>query len=271
MGFTYFQMPKFIFKERYASVDANGKILYMILLDRRKLSEENGLTDDLGVYCFMSREEMSDVTNSSTTSVRKYINQLSDAGLVFEKRLGQGRQNKIYVLIPADQDTDPQNNKVTESKIDSLNNFKPEAEDNDVLERKNLSLINNNKNNKTELNKSISISMAEEMLKDHFEYDQHFAGTLNEDMADAMIKVMADVFASQSGSVRIHKVDTDIDTVKSRLLKLGPAHLDYTIGQIVKSKNKIKGSGAAYMLTCLYDAYANYNLYFSKSYCSNYA
>ena len=267
----YYKLPFALFtNDKYSSVCNDGKVLYATLLHRRGLSEKNNYMDDYGVYIFMSREEMSEITNASQTSVKKYMKQLTEAGLVSEHRQGQGKPNKIYVFLPADQtDQLKIESRVTEFDIQDSSNS--EKENNDHLEDKNIAHNNYKENDKKELNKSISISMAEEMLKEHFEYDQHFAGTLNEDMADVMIKVMADVFASQSGSVRIHKVETDIDIVKSRLLKLGPAHLDYTIGQIVKSKNKIKGSGAAYMLTCLYDAYANYNLYFSKSYCSNYA
>lgn len=273
MNAGYFQMPKLLFGEKYASVDANGKILYMFLLDRRRLSENNGYMDDLGVYCFMSRNEMAEITQTSPTSVRKYLKQLSDIGLIFERRIGQGRQNKIYVLFPADQDSDLQKNNNKQSNIDGKSDLHTESSDCCGQDGEKVVLHNNNNNNKNnhKNNKDISISKAEKMLKNHFGYDQYFAGTIKADMAETMIGVMADVFASQKQSIRIHKVETDIETVKSQLMKLEPAHLDYTIDQILKSKNKINGSGAAYMLTCLYDAYANYNLYFNKTYCSKYA
>lgn len=266
----YYKLPFALFtNEKYSSVCNDGKVLYATLLHRRGLSEKNNYMDDYGVYIFMSREEMSETTNASQTSVKKYMKQLTEAGLVSEHRQGQGKPNKIYVFLPADQtDQLKIESRVTEFDIQDSSNS--EKENNDHLDDKNIAHNNYKESNKKRVN-DISISKAEQMLKSHFGYDKYFAGTIKADMAETMIGVMADVFTSTKKSIRIHRVDTDIENVKTRLLKLEPAHLDYTITQILKSKNKIKGSGSAYMLTCLYDAYANYNLYFNKSYCSNYA
>lgn len=78
---------------------------YGYLLDMRALSESTTLDveenrsfiDDEGIYCVLSYEKIMEDTNLSEHKVKKYKKQLTEMGLIKEKRQLVGG-NKIYVF-----------------------------------------------------------------------------------------------------------------------------------------------------------------------------
>lgn len=271
MSVLYYQMPKFLFEaDKYKSIEPEGKIIFSVLMDRMKLSEHNGLRDDLGVYCFMSREEMAEISSCGITAVRKYLKQLTELGLIFERRQGQGRPNKLYLVIPEEADqraSDQQKNKIRQSENDILNSEPSECSKNEHQDNQIPSGNINNMNN-TEVNKSKSISRdaIERMLKDRFRYDLFECDPAKHEMADTFMSILVDVFMSNQQTVRIHKKQMNIEVFKSVIMKMDDKHLDYAIDQIYNAKVKINGNPVNYMLTCLYESYFGWNLFFNKTY-----
>lgn len=268
----YYKLPKFLFTEKYKDIDTNSKILYSALLERHLLSEKNGLKDGYGTFCFMERDEMMELTGASNTTVLKCIRKLEKVGLLFEKRQGQGRCNKIYLIVPQNdvQESEHQKNACIDEKTLNDNIETSRDENNYSLEEKNVH-TNNYKNKKTNntITKSISISIGDFGDREKWLCDLRkqfcftaFRGTVKEGMADMMLNLMADVFVA-SGTVRIHKQEVPVSQVQSRFAKLDSTHLDYAITQIMQAKSKIHGSAVNYYLTCMYDSYINYMSAFS--------
>lgn len=79
-------------------------LLYALLLDRARLSQANpGWVDEQGhVFCIYPLETMARDLGKSLSSVKRYILELEELGLVYRKRQGMGRSNKLYVKLPLD-------------------------------------------------------------------------------------------------------------------------------------------------------------------------
>lgn len=96
----HFQFPKLlIYGEKYKKMSGDGKLLYMICLDLIKLSMKNGWKDKKGRYYIkFSLEVIKDRMNCQNTKAVNLKKELDKFGLMKEKRIGQGKANRIYVL-----------------------------------------------------------------------------------------------------------------------------------------------------------------------------
>jgi len=75
--------------------------MYSMLRDRLDLSIKNNWKDEEGyIYLIFSVEELSNILDAGERSVIRYKKSLVEYGLIYEKRLGQGKPNWIYVLKP---------------------------------------------------------------------------------------------------------------------------------------------------------------------------
>ena len=46
----FYKMPQALFSDKYSQLSNDAKILYMLLLDRKSLSEKNHFNDENGNY-----------------------------------------------------------------------------------------------------------------------------------------------------------------------------------------------------------------------------
>lgn len=96
----YYQIPQELFiNSKYKDkLNSDSKILYAFLLDRLSLSQKNHWIDkEYKIYLIFTREEVQEKLNLSDKTVTKAFKQLSNVGLVEEKRQGLGKPNLIYV------------------------------------------------------------------------------------------------------------------------------------------------------------------------------
>ncbi len=98
----FYQMPKALFNnERYKGLSLEAKATYSILRDRQDLSVKNGWADNQGFifsyYTVVKLCEILEVANGKVNTIKK---DLVKYGLIIDKRQGQGKPNKIYVLKP---------------------------------------------------------------------------------------------------------------------------------------------------------------------------
>lgn len=96
----YYQIPQELFiNSKYKDkLNSDSKILYAFLLDRLSLSQKNHWIDEeYKIYLIFMREEVQEKLNLSDKTVTKAFKQLSNVGLVEEKRQGLGKPNLIYV------------------------------------------------------------------------------------------------------------------------------------------------------------------------------
>jgi len=98
----FYQTPKALFKNpRYKGLSLGPKLMYSILRDRLNLSIENNWKDEKGfIYLVFSREELSNLLGINKETVTTYKRKLVKYKLIIDKRLGQGKSNRIYVLKP---------------------------------------------------------------------------------------------------------------------------------------------------------------------------
>ena len=98
----FYQVPRSLFNNQiYKGLSLGSKLMYSILRDRLDLSIKNNWKDKEGhIYLIFSVEELSNILDAGERSVIRYKKSLVEYGLIYEKRLGQGKPNWIYILKP---------------------------------------------------------------------------------------------------------------------------------------------------------------------------
>ena len=100
ISFRYSTIPSLIlYEEPYKTkLSDKAKLLYIIILDRLKLSMKNNYTNDKNeVYLYLSRQEVQTILNCSDKTVTKAFNELISLELIFEERKAIGKNIKIYI------------------------------------------------------------------------------------------------------------------------------------------------------------------------------
>lgn len=100
ISFRYSTIPSLIlYEEPYKTkLSDKAKLLYMIILDRLKLSMKNNYTNEKSeVYIYLSRKEVQKILNCSDKTITKAFNELISLDLIFEERTAIGKSIKIYV------------------------------------------------------------------------------------------------------------------------------------------------------------------------------
>ena len=95
----YMQFPKFLLD---MEINETAKLLYMVLLDRARLSMVNtGWQDEYGrVYMVYPIEDLAARLHKCPMTIKTALAVLQKAGLIVRKRQGVGRANLIYVKLP---------------------------------------------------------------------------------------------------------------------------------------------------------------------------
>ena len=96
----YMAFPRFLLDMEQLSETA--KILYVLLLDRVRLSQKNeGWVDERGrAFIFFPIKDLAETMHKSEMSVKTALAVLEKTDLIFRKRQGPGLPNKIYVKVP---------------------------------------------------------------------------------------------------------------------------------------------------------------------------
>ena len=100
ISFRYSTLPSLLlYEEPYKTkLSDKAKLLYMIILDRLKLSIKNNYTNDKNeVYIYLSRQEVQKILSCSDKTVTKTFNELISLELIFEERKAIGKNIKIYI------------------------------------------------------------------------------------------------------------------------------------------------------------------------------
>lgn len=87
----------FHLNRKYRRLSSDAKLLYSYLRNLITLSMKNGWKDRNGIFVRMMRLKMADYLNRSLPTIRKVLRQLIDVGLLRERRMGQGKANRLYV------------------------------------------------------------------------------------------------------------------------------------------------------------------------------
>ena len=83
-------------------LNATETAVYMLLLDRARLSaQKGGWTDEMGyVYLFYPILSLSEDLGRGETAVRDALQSLEQRDLICRRRQGRGKPNRLYVKLP---------------------------------------------------------------------------------------------------------------------------------------------------------------------------
>ena len=97
----YMAYPRFL---QDVDISETAKLVYMLLLDRARLSMKNGdWQDEQGrVFVLYTIPNLAKDIGKGETTAKKALNQLVKQGLILKQSLGPGQPNKIYVKIQAE-------------------------------------------------------------------------------------------------------------------------------------------------------------------------
>ena len=98
---SYLVFPRFLLD---MEINETAKLLYVLLLDRTRLSMKNeGWTDEKGhVFIYFTIHDMAKAMHKSEMTIKTALSALEKSELLLRKRQGTGHPNRIYVKFPAD-------------------------------------------------------------------------------------------------------------------------------------------------------------------------
>lgn len=97
----HLQMPRWLFTDpRYTELALETRVAYTFLLNRFQLSRLNGwVNKDGAVFIIYTRRSLAEEMQVSYRKIIEAMKELSAAGLIWEKRCGQGQANQIYLAL----------------------------------------------------------------------------------------------------------------------------------------------------------------------------
>ena len=95
----FYQFPQWLLKEPYNNLSHRAMLMYMLLWDRRGLSEKNGWHDENGkVYVYFTNEQfMETLGTKSNKTIVEAKKELHKIGLLEEVQQGVNKPNRLYI------------------------------------------------------------------------------------------------------------------------------------------------------------------------------
>ena len=101
----YMAYPRFLLG---MDLSETAKLVYVLLLDRARLSRRNGWVDERGrVFLYYPIVEIAEAIHASDMTVKRALAALTQHGLIRRVHLGGNLANRIYVRIPGQNKNDP--------------------------------------------------------------------------------------------------------------------------------------------------------------------
>ena len=99
VSYFHLQMPRWLFSHgTYKTLSLEAKVAYAFLLNRFQLSRLNGWVNDAGeVFVVFTRESLAQEMQISYRKAIECFKELVAANLIWERRLGRGNANQIYL------------------------------------------------------------------------------------------------------------------------------------------------------------------------------
>lgn len=243
----YYQIPQELFENSLYkdNLNSDSKILYAFLLDRLSLSQKHHWVDEkYRIYLIFTREEVQEKLNLSDKTVTKAFKQLSNVGLVKEKRQGLGKPNLIYVGKIQYEETENIRFQIRKNYDSGEGNITAlESED---LRGINTESINPNNDNEHELQKIKDKCKLNEFAKEEI--------TILEDVIDSLY--YKDTLKVGSVMVNHYKILDKLKLiVKENLIQL--LNILNNIPNIQNAKN--------YLMICLYNNLGNTHITTKKT------
>lgn len=278
--YRFIKTPAILISSKlYQNLSLGAKMLYSILADRQSLSLKNKdkYTDENGkIFLIYTIDSLEEILQLSRKTVIKYKKELIEFELLFERRMGQGLANRIYILKPNYQEL-AKNTRSVKNPLQEVENIHFKKCKNSTLRSGNNTLleVENLHPNYTNINHTDSIytnsiNQSEEIDSDVIEYKKYkdlIYKNLNYEILELslsktemeylnqIIEVMLDVILSKDEKIRVSGNYISKELVKMRFLLLTYSHIEYVLSSIRKNSKKAKNI-RSYLITCLYNSYS---------------
>ena len=280
--FTFFRIPKVLFKEKtFKDMSTDAKLLYGLMLDRMGLSMRNRwIDDDNRVYIIYKMEEIIEDIGCARQKVAKLLEELDKSvGLIERKRQGLGKPNIIYVKNFITANSSEYENHTSRSMNTKLQEV-PKSDSNNTN-------INNNNYNNTDFNNTIlSYPISDEelcddgsdepldaigwmrerttyenLIKDNIDYDIMIE-KFEKAWIDEIVELMVDVVCSKEPYIRINKQEYPHEVVKNRFLKIDSSHIEYIYFALRENCSNVRNI-RAFLITTIYRSFETSDNWFS--------
>ncbi|HEM5194606.1 TPA: replication initiator protein A [Streptococcus suis] len=125
----FYQFPQWLLEEPYNKLSHRAMLMYMLLWDRRGLSEKNGWYDKNGkVYVYFTNEQFMEILKCSKQTVVTTKEELHEFNLLKEVRQGVNKPNRLYIngslktRLQEVQNLDGINTNIIKTNISNINN-----------------------------------------------------------------------------------------------------------------------------------------------------
>ncbi|HEM4568970.1 TPA: replication initiator protein A [Streptococcus suis] len=125
----FYQFPQWLLEEPYNKLSHRAMLMYMLLWDRRGLSEKNGWYDKNGkVYVYFTNEQFMEILKCSKQTVVTTKEELHEFNLLKEVRQGVSKPNRLYIngslkfRLQEVQNLDGINTNIIKTNISNINN-----------------------------------------------------------------------------------------------------------------------------------------------------
>lgn len=125
----FYQFPQWLLEEPYNKLSHRAMLMYMLLWDRRGLSEKNGWYDKNGkVYVYFTNEQFMEILKCSKQTVVTTKEELHEFDLLREVRQGVNKPNRLYIngslktRLQEVQNLDGINTNIIKTNISNINN-----------------------------------------------------------------------------------------------------------------------------------------------------
>lgn len=226
--YRFIKTPAILISSKlYQNLSLGAKMLYSILADRQSLSLKNKdkYTDENGkIFLIYTIDSLEEILHLSRKTVIKYKKELIEFELLFERRMGQGLANRIYILKPNYQEL-AKNTRSVKNPLQEVENIHFKECKNSTLRSGNNTLleVENLHPNYTNINHTDSIytnsiNQSEEIDSDVIEYKKYkdlIYKNLNYEILELslsktemeylnqIIEVMLDVILSKDEKIRV--------------------------------------------------------------------
>ena len=241
----FYKMPQALFSDKFSQLSNDAKILYMLLLNRKSLSEKNDFNDENGnTVVLFSNLEVCRSIGCGHDKATAMFRELEEYQLIRRRKQGKGKPDLIYV------------SNVECEKSADMNAEKSQCATREIrvgeCGKSARSKIENNQIEKSHIYQSINYNQAEEQIKDQIEYEvlieRYSEGVLQE-----IVHLLADTLCSGKEQIRIGQRSIPLSTFIQRISLLTAEHIEYVIEKLEKTPNIIHNM-RAYLLTVLYNS-----------------
>ena len=226
---------------RYAKLSSDAKILYIVLLKRASMSEQNGAkwrTKKGEVFVYFTQKNAMLLLHCGHDKATRVFRELEDVKLIRRIPQGLGKPSRVVVNLALRPAEKPKSGARDISSLECA-----------LCESNNIDINNKNKL----ISSSRDISEWKKEIKEQICYDI-LINEIDAAFVETVASLMAETMASSARTIRINGEDKPIDDVRSRFLHLNDLHIRNTYEAYIQSDQNIRNL-RSYLLTVLYHSF----------------